>query len=86
MAKFTLFSGLPTELRLDIWERTLSDEVYNRLVILFNLRVIPTKKLFSPLLLVKKESRACALKLYKTSYQSMRYLSPSRTIRCTPST
>ncbi|KAI0160773.1 hypothetical protein GGR57DRAFT_519662 [Xylariaceae sp. FL1272] len=61
---------LPTELRLLVWEWALvnetSNDSSNRLIILRDTRVIPTKNLISPLLSTSRDSRYCALKFYDT--------------------
>ncbi|KAI1262863.1 hypothetical protein F5Y18DRAFT_438671 [Xylariaceae sp. FL1019] len=64
----TFGTKLPTELRLNVWELALENETSNdssnRLIILYQIRVIPTKNLISPLLSTTRESRRCALKYY----------------------
>ncbi|KAI1262857.1 hypothetical protein F5Y18DRAFT_429728 [Xylariaceae sp. FL1019] len=64
MSVFKFFSQLPAELRLMIWELALAEELANRLVILYQFRIVPTSNIVSPLLFVNAESRACALALY----------------------
>ncbi|KAI0152908.1 hypothetical protein GGR57DRAFT_469452 [Xylariaceae sp. FL1272] len=73
---FPKFSLLPAELRLDIWEEAVREEATNRLVILIDTRVVPIKKLISPLLSVNRESRTRALKMYDTKLNIYRLPSP----------
>ncbi|KAI1320311.1 hypothetical protein F5Y16DRAFT_417502 [Xylariaceae sp. FL0255] len=71
MAEFTVFRRLPKELRLEIWEEALREELHIRrtqLVLILHdfKRIVPMKHLVSPFLSVNRESRSCALKQYKT--------------------
>jgi hypothetical protein len=64
---FHPFPKLPAELRLKIWEQAMIEERPNRRIILYMSRVVPFKKMISPLLLVNFESRTCAKAFYNVN-------------------
>ncbi|KAI1264782.1 hypothetical protein F5Y18DRAFT_388393 [Xylariaceae sp. FL1019] len=66
MESFPLFSKLPVELRLLIWEFALHREAEGRVVVLQDNRVLPFKSLISPLLKLNVECREFALKRFYT--------------------
>lgn len=61
---FHVFSDLPKELRLKIWEQAMIEDRPNRRILLYQGRVVPFKQFISPLLLVNQESRTCAKAFY----------------------
>lgn len=61
---FHLFPDLPKELRLKIWEQAMIEARPSRRIIIDEGRVVPFKRLISPLLLVNYESRTCAKAFY----------------------
>ncbi|KAJ0107565.1 hypothetical protein J7T55_007755 [Diaporthe amygdali] len=61
---FHVFSDLPKELRLKIWEQAMIEDRPNRRILLYQGRVVPFKQFISPLLLVNQESRKCAKAFY----------------------
>ncbi|KAI0007400.1 hypothetical protein F4779DRAFT_619645 [Xylariaceae sp. FL0662B] len=69
MDSFTLFSKLPVELQLCIWDKALEDESDNRIVPFdyHERRVLPTASLVSPLLSTCALSRRAALSYFKTT-------------------
>ncbi|KAI1320316.1 hypothetical protein F5Y16DRAFT_85367 [Xylariaceae sp. FL0255] len=82
MPVFTPFPRLPVELRLQVWEDALAEELrerQDRLTLLLHTRSIymaPMKHLASPFLSVSRETRECALKVYETRLMVFRMPTP----------
>lgn len=79
---FPRFRDLPSELRLSIWKMALETEAMSRVVIYhprnnrYELQVVPSKNLVSPIMMATVESRECGLGWFDIRAQVVYYDCP----------